>query len=118
MGCGEAIPRRSIGQHIEKDCPLTIVECEFKSYGCKERLPRVEMQLHMNHSGAAHESLKMIAGVVKLLKTHESNTQERTNGEFLEKYKKLKKEHTVLERKVCSIRNEVSTLHKAVHVEK
>jgi hypothetical protein len=82
---------------------LTIVECEFKSYGCKERLPRVEMQPHMKHSGAAHEALKMIAGVVKLLKTHENNTQERTNGEFLEKYKKLEKEHTVLNEKCVAL---------------
>ena len=112
-GCSETIPHQSIGKHIENDCPLTIIECEFKSYGCKERLPRVEMQPHMKHAGAAHESLKMIAGVVKLLKTHEKNSQERSR-ELLEKYKALEKEHTVLKRKVYSISSEVSNLCKTV----
>ena len=111
--CSETIPCQSIGKHIDNDCPLTIVECEFKSYGCKERLPRVEMQPHMKHAGAAHESLKMIAGVVKLLKMHEKNSQE-CNKEPLEKCKVLEKEHTILKRKICSISSEMSALRKTL----
>ena len=112
-GCSEAIPRGSIEEHIEKDCPLTITECEFKAYGCKEKLPRIEMQTHMQYSAAAHESLQMIARVAKLLKTQEKSVQE-VNRELLEMYKKLEKEETVLKRKVSTISNEVSALHKAV----
>ena len=61
--------RHSIEEHIENNCPLTITECEFKPYGCKERLPRIVMQTHMECSVAAHESLKMMTRVVKMLKT-------------------------------------------------
>ena len=53
------------------------------------------MQPHMKHAGSAHESLKMIARVVKLLKAHEKNSQEY-NKELLEKYKALEREHIVL----------------------
>ena len=68
-GCNKSVPRQNIEEHISKDCPLTITECDFKPYGCKERLPRMEMQTHMKYSVAAHESLKMMAKVVKQLKT-------------------------------------------------
>ena len=55
----------------------------------------------------------MIARVVKMLKTHEKNSQE-CNKELLEKYTALEKEHIILKRKVCSISGEVSALHKTV----
>ena len=71
----------------------------------------------MKHAGAAHESQKMIAGVLKLLKSHEKNSQE-CNKEPLEKYNVLEKEHTILKRKICSISSEMSALHKTLQLEK
>ena len=44
----------------------------------------------------------MIIRVVKLLKTHEKNSQE-CNKELLEKYKVLEKEHAVLKRKYVAL---------------
>ena len=112
-GCSRVIQRHSVEEHIDNDCPLTITECEFKPYGCKERLPRVEMQTHMKCSVAAHESLKMMTRVVKMLKAQEKNVRE-IDGEVLEKHQKLEKEQTALKRKISSISNEVNVLCKAV----
>ena len=115
-GCDESVPRRNIEEHISKDCPMTITECDFKPYGCKERLPRIEMQTHMKYSVAAHESLKMMARVVKQLKTQDRNIRE-LETKLDEKYKKLVKERkdlTILERKISSMKSEVSALCKTV----
>ena len=88
--CSKVIPRHSIEEHIENNFPLTITECEFKPYGCKERLPHIEMQTHMKCIVAAHESLKMMMSVVKMLKTQEKEVRE-VDREVLEKYRSMKK---------------------------
>ena len=69
--CGEYIPRRNKNEHIADDCSMTLIECEFKSFGCKERLPRREMSLHMKYSVAAHESLKRLGIFLKQLNKQE-----------------------------------------------
>ena len=66
--CGEDIARNTLENHITDDCPMTIIECEYKEFGCKEQCPRKEMLVHLRNSGAAHESLKMIAKLIKQLK--------------------------------------------------
>lgn len=63
--CDQYICRQNVLEHVAKDCPMTVVECEFKQYGCKECLPRVEMLTHMKYSVAAHESLQRLTKLVK-----------------------------------------------------
>ena len=46
--------------HITKDCPLIIIDCDFKYAGCKVTLPRKDMSKHLQNleSMAAHLSLQ------------------------------------------------------------
>ena len=116
-GCSKSIPCQSIGKHIEVDCPLTITECEFKPDGCKKRLPRIEMQTHMKYSVAAHKSLKMMAKLVKQLKTQDRNVRELEINtlEMLEKFAKEQENLKILqEEKISSIKSEIATLRKSV----
>lgn len=105
--CDQYICRQNLLDHITKDCPMTVVECEFKPFGCKERLPRVEMLNHMKYSVAAHESLQRLSKLVKLVKNHEKHLHE-LETKLHEKYKNLIKEQKILfEKNMASATNEV-----------
>ena len=120
-GCSEAIPRQSMQKHIENDCPLTIVECEFKPYGCKERLPRIEMQTHMTYSVIAHESLKVIARLIKQLKTQDKNVCE-LEKDVLGKVEKLLMEQknlkTFQQETISNIKGEIVALCQSMEQQK
>ena len=86
---------------------MTVVECEFKQFGCKECLPRVEMLTHMKYSVAAHESLQRLTKLVKLFKNREKDLHE-LETKLHEKYKNLIKEQkNLFEKNMASVTNEM-----------
>ena len=50
--------RRNLKSHIDNDCPLTIVHCEFKHIGCAVRLSRKRLPNHLKEGVVAHMSLQ------------------------------------------------------------
>ena len=56
--CGEFLCRQDLECHIANNCPLTIIDCDFKHIGCKERLPRSNMSVHLAESIDTHLSLQ------------------------------------------------------------
>ena len=56
--CGQVIPRQNLKIHMDNNCPLTTIECEFKFAGCEERLPRKDMPAHLWDNTATHLSLQ------------------------------------------------------------
>ena len=42
----EVIKRQDLNSHLTNDCPLTIVDCDFKYVGCEVRLPRKDLSTH------------------------------------------------------------------------
>ena len=64
-------------------------------HGCKERLPRGEMSLHMKYSATAHESLKVMGTFAKRLRKQEKEIQELETKLF-EKHKNLMREQKAL----------------------
>ena len=52
--CGETLQRQLIDDHIANVCPETIVECDFKRFGCGVRLSRKDMQTHVSENLASH----------------------------------------------------------------
>ena len=58
--CSEQkVLRQDLTDHIEKDCPLQVVGCEFAHVGCTVRYSRRDMADHVAHSQTAHLSLVM-----------------------------------------------------------
>ena len=56
--CGVNIPRKNrtdLERHIAKECYLAKIDCYFKHTGCKVKLPRRDMQAHLDKS---HPPLK------------------------------------------------------------
>ena len=45
-----AIERKDLVTHVDNDCPLTVVDCDFHYAGCAVRLPRKDMPEHLRES--------------------------------------------------------------------
>ena len=54
---GSGIQRQYLDQHVEEECPLTVVQCELHHAGCEVTLPRKDMADHMKEATIAHISL-------------------------------------------------------------
>ena len=93
--CDQYIRRQIMDEHISTNCPMTMVECDFKQFGCKERLTRGEMLIHMKYSVAAHEALQRVMNVVKLLKNHEKDISQ-LESKLHEKYNNVMREQSVV----------------------
>ena len=74
-GCTENIPRQNLRDHIANYCSRTVVECDFKQFGCTAKLTRKGMSSHMKNSVAAHESLVMMTKVLSQLKENSREIQ-------------------------------------------
>ncbi len=55
--CGVYPERQNLEHHVDKDCPLTLVACDFHHAGCAVQLPRADMRLHLSENLVAHTSL-------------------------------------------------------------
>ena len=54
---GLGIERQNLDHHVRKECPLTVVRCEFHSAGCEVTLPRRDMADHIKEDSIAHINL-------------------------------------------------------------
>ena len=52
--CGAFPQRQNLESHVAKECPLTVVECEFHYAGCEVRLPRKDMPDHLKDDLITH----------------------------------------------------------------
>ena len=52
--CGENLKRQNLQHHVNKDCPLTVVNCDFHYAGCEVQLPRKDMPAHLAENLVAH----------------------------------------------------------------
>ena len=55
--CGVISKRQDVETHVNTECPLTVVNCDFYHAGCEVRLARKNMQIHLAESLTAHTSL-------------------------------------------------------------
>jgi hypothetical protein len=50
--------RQNLEGHIANDCPLTVIDCDFKGVGCEVRLPRKDLPSHLTEGLVVHVSLQ------------------------------------------------------------
>ena len=90
--CGVYPERRNVHDHVNKDCPLTLVICDFHYAGCQVRLPRRDILSHLNENLSSH---------MALLGVHSQRMAERAM-EKDEVIKRLKNEFEVLKKELRS----------------
>ena len=56
--CGVSPERTDLASHVDNDCPLTVVDCDFHHAGCVVRLPRKDMPDHLREAVVTHTSLQ------------------------------------------------------------
>ena len=54
--CGKVLECSKLDNHVANDCPLTMIDCEFKHVGCDVRLPRRDMPIHIGLAVVIHLS--------------------------------------------------------------
>ena len=107
--CTEHIPRQNMREHIAHYCSMSIVECDFKQFGCTAKLSRRDMSSHKKNSVAAHESMVMMTKVLSRLKKSSRDIQE-LEARLHEKQRYLIGEQKDLfEKRISSATNEVIT---------
>ena len=52
--CGLKLQRRFLKTHLDQECLLARIDCEFKYAGCEVRLSRKEMPVHLEQSTHMH----------------------------------------------------------------
>ena len=55
--CGVDPERQNLEHHVSKDCPLTVVNCDFHYAGCEVQLPRNDMPAHLAENLVVHMSI-------------------------------------------------------------
>ena len=52
--CGVYPERQNLEHHVSKDCPLTVINCDFHYAGCEVQLPRKDMPAHLAENLVVH----------------------------------------------------------------
>ena len=52
--CGKLLTR---GEHVSLRCPLSVIDCKFKSVGSEAKVLRKDMAAHLSSSATSHLSL-------------------------------------------------------------
>ena len=55
--CGVEPERQNLEHHVSSECPLTVVNCDFRCAGCEVKLPRKDMPAHVTDNLVVHMSL-------------------------------------------------------------
>ena len=92
--CGEFLPHQNCKSHIANDCPLTVIDCDFKHVGCDVRLPRKDMPAHLTASLASHASLHIVS-----------------HRELKEENDLLKQQVQEQQEKIATLTHDLQTLH-------
>ena len=61
-----SLKRRESLDHIEVDCPNTLVSCPFSSFGCKELVKRCELEEHQETKESKHTQLQLNFALTKI----------------------------------------------------
>jgi hypothetical protein len=75
--CGKTQQRQYIDNHIAKNCPLTVIDCDFSFVGCDKRLARKDMPAHLNGNTVTHLSMQVAHYKMNVLRLEGDNCQLR-----------------------------------------
>ena len=104
----ETMERQNLESHIANDCPLTVVDCDFKGVGCEVRLPRKDLATHLNESLVVHVSLQ----TKRLMDIEKENKQLKQQVHLL---MDLENENKELKQKVEKLTEDIKDI-KVQHV--
>ena len=95
--CNKKVPRNSVDAHLSVDCPLQVVKCSYREYGCEEMMERKLVDLHEREYLQSHFKLTCIS-------------TKKAHAEQTEKIQKLETENIQNDLKLKKLRPLISSL--------
>ena len=98
--CARQVKRGNLSTHLSDDCPLQILECPYRDYGCGEKMKRRQLDLH--ERDFIHIHFKLALTEVKDMK----QSQIETGNKILS----LEKANASKDFQIKQLKNTISTL--------
>ena len=99
------IKYKDMRQHINHECPLTQISCEFKKYGCNYKSKRIEMNNHLNDPKNINQhtliGFKYILNKIKLINNQQKNLKNDIHNNAIQ--------HALLSQKMNDIQDQISS---------
>ena len=119
--CGVYPEHQNLEHHVSKDCPLTLVDCDFNYTGCEVQLPRKDMPAHLAENLMLHMSQQATYNQKKVQEKDQQIMQLTEDlKEKLEKNSKkisqLEKENEALSKSLLEKKEEIAQLHEQLCV--
>ena len=114
--CLVKVERQRLPHHVEEDCPLTMVDCEFSYAGCKARLPRKDLQGHINTELLVHLTMvnKKLANENVILSRRLSDLETKMADQKRELLDKMVAERVEVQTKMADQKREFDKQLKMV----
>ena len=111
--CGACPERQNLDNHMSKDCPLTVVNCDFCYAGCEVQLPHKDLPAHLAENLVAHTSLMATYNRSKVQEMDQQIAQltEELRGNK-QSIIRLEKENKVLKQTLLDKMNTIAQLQK------
>lgn len=119
-----AIERQNMEEHLELECPLKMVECEFHTAGCDVLVAREDMDDHLEEFHLQHTTMLAVANQkmqdelverdeqVAQLKEESEAEAAKIREESCEKMDTLWLENAFLKQEMAKIRTEMAEMRK------
>ena len=124
-----AIERQNLEHHLNIECPLRVIDCDFHYVGCEVQLRRKDMPDHLATNHIQHTSLlaamsqklmeesldkdEQISKLNNELETRVAEVQEESRREISE----LKRENNTLKLEITNLKDELTTLKESLSKE-
>ena len=105
--CSLSLKRRESLDHIEVDCPNTLVSCPFSSFGCKELVKRCELEEHQETKESKHTQLQLNFALTRIAVLEKSDITAKLK-------KKISEQSVMIEtmsQEITSLKREVQHLN-------
>ena len=102
--CSLSLRRRESEDHIETDCPNTLVSCPFSSFGCKELVKRCELDEHQESKESKHTQLQLNFALTKIAVMEEE--RKKVEKQYAEDVAELKDRLDTQEETICCLEQE------------
>ena len=111
--CGVEPERQNLEHHVSSECPLTVVNCDFRYAGCEVALPRKDMPVHVTDNLVVHMSLLAIHSQ----KTAKENVELKEElvdirKQLEEQSQKTVKEDVELKKELAGLRQQMKAQYK------
>ena len=112
--CESIVSRQNLENHVDNECPLTTIHCDFHHVGCTVKLPRKDIPEHLRENLITHISLLATSHAKQQAKIIEHQTEITKQKDEISKQQtqiaQLRSRNEKLEAEVTNVPHTIKTL--------